>query len=44
MEILERQIEEEFLRKLYAFDIQDEYYDAKSNSLKSRKNNTKKNP
>ena len=28
-EILERQIEEEFLRKLYALDTQDEYYEAK---------------
>lgn len=37
MEILERQIEEGFLRKLYAFDIQDEYYDAKSNSLEIQK-------
>ena len=37
MEILERQIEEGFLRKLYAFDIQDEYYDAKNNSLEIKK-------
>ena len=28
-EILERQIEEEFLRKLYDLDTQDEYYEAK---------------
>ena len=37
MEILERQREEGFLRKLYAFDIQDEYYDAKNNSLEIQK-------
>ena len=32
-EILERQIEEEFLNKLCALDPQDEYYEARKNSL-----------
>ena len=37
MEILERQIEEEFLRKLYALDTRDEYYNAKKKSLEFKK-------
>ena len=35
--MLERQIEEEFLNKLYALDTQDEYYNAKKICLKFKK-------
>ena len=36
-EILERQIEEEFPNKLCALDPQDEYYEARKNSLEIKK-------
>ena len=36
-EIRERQIEEEFLNKLYALDPQGEYYEAKKNSFEIKK-------
>ena len=36
-EILERQIEEKFLNKLYALDTQDEFYEARKNSLEIQK-------
>ena len=35
--ILERQIEEKFLNKLYALDTQDEFYEARKNSLEIQK-------
>ena len=40
-EILECQIEEKFLRKLYALDTQDEYYEAKKKLLEIQKKGTR---
>lgn len=38
-EILERQIEEEYLNKTAALDPQDEYFEARKNSLEIQRKN-----
>ena len=40
--LLERQIEEEFLNKLYALNTQDEFYKARKNSLEIQKKKKKR--